>query len=93
MTYRYHNHSFRLPIDSYRTQEEIDQWMRRDPIELHRAQLIASGIITDESARQITADARAEMREAVAFAERSAFPEPAEAFTHLFTNPIPINGR
>jgi pyruvate dehydrogenase E1 component alpha subunit len=93
MTYRYHNHSFRLPIESYRTQEEIDQWMRRDPIELLRAQLIAGDVITDESARQITEDVRAEMQEAVAFAERSPFPAPAEAFTHLFTNPIPINGR
>jgi TPP-dependent pyruvate/acetoin dehydrogenase alpha subunit len=67
--------------------------MRRDPIELLHAQLIARGVITDESARQITEDVRAEMQEAVAFAERSPFPAPTEAFTHLFTNPIPINGR
>jgi acetoin:2,6-dichlorophenolindophenol oxidoreductase subunit alpha len=89
-TYRYHNHSFRLPIENYRTQEEIDSWRRRDPIDLYRAALIAEGVLGEASAQDLLAEVTKEMADAAEFAESSPYPDHEEAFNHLYTNAIAI---
>jgi TPP-dependent pyruvate/acetoin dehydrogenase alpha subunit len=63
---------------------EIEQWKRRDPIEAFRSRLRQQGVLDDDLAAAIEADAQAEMQHALAFAERSPFPEPAEAFEDLY---------
>ncbi|ONH27995.1 thiamine pyrophosphate-dependent dehydrogenase E1 component subunit alpha [Pseudofrankia asymbiotica] len=88
-TYRYDNHAFGLHIENYRTTEEREQWLRRDPIPLLRDRLVADGVLSDDAAKTVEDEARAEVAAAVDFARTSPFPEPAEAFDHLFTVPLP----
>ena len=43
LTYRHHGHS-RADPGKYRPQEEVEAWMKRDPIPLYRQRLIDSGV-------------------------------------------------
>jgi TPP-dependent pyruvate/acetoin dehydrogenase alpha subunit len=89
-TYRYDNHAFGLPVENYRTQEEIESWRARDPIEGFRAVLAAERVLTAAAADELLTEVQAEVENAVTFAEASEYPDPAEVWTHLFTNPIPV---
>jgi pyruvate dehydrogenase E1 component alpha subunit len=62
---------------AYRTAEEEAEWRGRDPIPRYARTLRAAGLLTRESDAALKADARAAIREAVAFARRGAEPDPA----------------
>ena len=88
-TYRYNEHAEGVGIPSiYRSEAEIDEWKRRDPIDIHRRRLKSAGLLTDAQADAIEAEVRAELKAAVEFALASEFPEPDEAFEGLYANPI-----
>ncbi len=89
-TYRYNEHAEGVGIPSiYRTAEEIEEWKRRDPIQIHRQRLLTGSVLTDARAIEIEDEVRAELRAAVEFAVESEFPDPAEAFEGLYASPIP----
>jgi pyruvate dehydrogenase E1 component alpha subunit len=89
-TYRYNEHAEGVGIPSiYRTEAEIAEWRRRDPIGIHRRRLVSAGVLTDARAAEIEAEVRAELMAAVEFALASEFPDPADAFEGLYANPIP----
>ena len=74
-TYRYVEHADGVPIPGlYRSSEEIERWKERDPISIHRAKLIAEGLLADAQAGEIEAQVRAEIQQAVEFALQSDFP-------------------
>ncbi len=89
-TYRFHNHAFGLPVENYREQAEIDEWRKRDPVDLFRARLLADGVLDDGGIKDIEDEVAAEIQAAVAFAESSPYPGLDAAFEHVYTNPIPI---
>lgn len=89
-TYRFHDHAFGLPAINYRDQAEIDEWRRRDPVELFRARLTAEFGFDDQAVKAIEDEVAAEIEAAVAFAESSPYPDLDAAFEHVYTNPIPI---
>jgi acetoin:2,6-dichlorophenolindophenol oxidoreductase subunit alpha len=89
-TYRYHNHSYKLPSRPYRDEAEVDEWRRRDPVQLFRSRLLAEDVLGDAEVKAIEDEVGEEIAAAVAFAESSPFPPPEAAFEHVFTNPIPI---
>jgi acetoin:2,6-dichlorophenolindophenol oxidoreductase subunit alpha len=89
-TYRFHDHAFGLPAINYRDQAEIDEWRRRDPVELFRARLTAEFGFDDQAVKAIEDEVAAEIGAAVAFAESSPYPDLDAAFEHVYTNPIPI---
>jgi len=89
-TYRFHDHAFGLPAVNYRDQAEIDEWRRRDPVELFRARLAAEFGFGESAIAGIEDEVRAEIEAAVAFAESSPYPSLEAAFEHVYTNPIPI---
>ena len=94
-TYRYREHAegmSRIVREPYRTEEEVEQWKRRDPIAIHRARLLEQGIATEEELTRLDSEARAAIEGALEFARQSPYPDPAELFDDLFTNPIPITG-
>jgi TPP-dependent pyruvate/acetoin dehydrogenase alpha subunit len=73
LTYRHGGHS-RADPGKYRPDEEVAEWMARDPIPAHRARLVADGI--DEAAIDaIVEDVRAAV--AAAEAEARLGPEPS----------------
>lgn len=89
VTYRYHEHSegLRLATD-YRDADERAAWLTRDPIVLFRAELLRRGVADEAALDALDADVAQEVADAVAFAHDSAFPDPAEAFTDLYSDPI-----
>jgi pyruvate dehydrogenase E1 component alpha subunit len=89
-TYRYNEHAEGAGIPSiYRSEEEIAEWRQRDPIEIHRQQLVAEGASSEAELREIEAEVRVEIAAAVEFALASDFPDPAEAFEGLYANSPP----
>jgi acetoin:2,6-dichlorophenolindophenol oxidoreductase subunit alpha len=87
-TYRYDNHAVGLHIENYRTAEERQEWMARDPLIIGRDALLGNNVLTDDAAKRIEEEVRAEIEQAVDFARTSPFPEPGEAYDHLFTTAI-----
>lgn len=80
-TYRWREHvgpgeDFHL---GYRTREEAEPWIRRDQAARLGAMLLPS------QREAIEREVEAEIRDAFAFAEASAFPEPGELYTDVFT--------
>jgi acetoin:2,6-dichlorophenolindophenol oxidoreductase subunit alpha len=76
MTYRHRGHS-KSDRNRYRTKEEIEAWMARDPIELFKRDLVRHGLIEEAQAQALFDDVAQEIDAAVAYAKDS--PEPAVA--------------
>ncbi len=73
-TYRHRGHSrFEKPV--YRTDEELQEWLQRDPIPRFRQFLLQENIISEQDVADILQQVHAELDDAVAFARQS--PEPA----------------
>lgn len=85
-TYRFMGHMGGKEVfeGSYRTEEEVEEWKKRDPITMFEADLLKMGVLTKEDADGIDKQINAEMDEAVAFAEQSPLPEPEEALEDLY---------
>jgi TPP-dependent pyruvate/acetoin dehydrogenase alpha subunit len=89
-TYRFENHAIGLPIENYRSAEEVEDWKaNRDPVKLFRTALTVRGFDPDEL-KGIDGEVAKEIAAAVEFGRSSPTPPPEAAFTHLYTNPIPI---
>ena len=59
---------------TYRSEEEVEEWRQRDPILRLRDTLEARGYLTPEDAEKFESEVKAEVEEAIEFAEAS--PEP-----------------
>ncbi len=75
-TYRFRAHSMADP-DLYRSKEEVEEWRKRDPIDLFAALLRKQGLLDDAGLAELEAEVAAEIDEAVAFAEEGPV-EPLE---------------
>ena len=82
-TYRYRAHSMADP-DLYRTKAEIEEWRRRDPIDL----FIAGQEIDASTVAELESRVAAELEEAVADAEAGEF-EPLEDLERDVYTPLP----
>jgi TPP-dependent pyruvate/acetoin dehydrogenase alpha subunit len=86
-TYRYYDHQgvkgLRIP---YRTQAEIDEWKLRDAIQLLEERAVAAGAIKAEEFAEVWARTRADAADAIAFAEASPFPDPADMLQGVYTD-------
>jgi len=76
LTYRYRGHS-KSDRQVYRTKDEVQAWMARDPIARFRSWLIARGWLSEAEATELEARARQAIEEALQAAEGD--PEPAVA--------------
>ena len=75
-TYRFRGHSVADP-GKYRTKEEVAKWMERDPIALLGQRIETLGIATAEQLQALDDEAKAQVADAVTFAEQSPPPDPA----------------
>jgi pyruvate dehydrogenase E1 component alpha subunit len=89
-TYRFMGHSMSDP-GNYRTRAEIERYQERDPLKLFSASLKEEGILSEAEMKQVDDEVRAEVEQAVRFAEESPLPEPEELFTNVYAEPIPKN--
>jgi pyruvate dehydrogenase E1 component alpha subunit len=83
ITYRFRGHSMADPED-YRTKEQVAQWRERDPIPAFTEQLEREQALTEEQREEIERRATEQVDEAVAFAERSPFPEPSALYEDVY---------
>ena len=82
-TYRFRGHSVADPA-RYRTKEEVQKWMERDPIAVLGQRIQGLGIATAEQLEAVDGEARAQVADAVEFAEQSPLPTPESLGEHVY---------
>jgi pyruvate dehydrogenase E1 component alpha subunit len=82
-TYRYKGHSMSDP-QKYRTKEELESYKAKDPIEAIRHAIEKNGYADEKWFEEIDAKIKAEVDEAVQFAEESPYPEASELYTDVY---------
>lgn len=82
-TYRYRGHSMSDP-QKYRTKEEVEEYKQRDPIEQVKATILENKILSEDEIKEIDAKIKAQVLEAVDFAENSPFPDASEAYKDVY---------
>ena len=89
-TYRVVGHHEGDPVvGTYRTQEEIDAWIKRDPIEMFRNRLVQDyGLATDEELGALERKIDGIVADALDFARASPLPDPATVHRHVYADPI-----
>lgn len=75
-TYRFMGHSMSDAVSgTYRSKQELEEYMKRDPINVLRAQMESLGEVDDAAMAALDDEVKAEVQDAWDFAEAS--PEPA----------------
>jgi len=82
-TYRQKGHS-RFDPAAYRPKDEVEQWLKKDPIPRFKAKLIEINALTEEEDQKLRRGAVAVVEKAVKFAMESPFPEPEEALKDVY---------
>jgi pyruvate dehydrogenase E1 component alpha subunit len=92
-TYRYEDHSEglnRILREPYRTDEEVEQWKKRDPISLHSTWLKEQGVATEEEIDSVWSEVSQAIDDALEFARNSPYPEADDLFTDMYADPLPV---
>ena len=92
-TYRYEDHSEglnRILREPYRTEEEIEFWRQRDPIDIHSKWLLENDVASQGEIDKVQNDVYEAIDDALQFARESPYPDEADLFTDMFADPIPI---
>jgi len=82
-TWRHYGH-FEGDAQTYKTKQEIEDWMKMDPIPRFRKQLIERGVFTQKDADKIDQAMDEEIDKAVKFAEESPLPAPEETLEDVY---------
>ncbi|MFH8656158.1 thiamine pyrophosphate-dependent dehydrogenase E1 component subunit alpha [Streptomyces afghaniensis] len=83
-TYRHFGHSRSDPA-AYRPAEEVERWLKHDPLDLARGRLAESGVGT-ETVAEADERARALVERAVEAAKAGPPPDPREALTDVWAD-------
>jgi len=85
-TYRFYNHhGVQVLGVKYRTDEELERWKQRDPIDLLEARLPELGVLTVEEMEAVHAEVEAQISEAIQFAEDSPLPDGSTLLDDVYT--------
>ena len=82
-TYRHKGHS-RIDPAKYRPKEEVEEWLRKDPIKRFREKLMQTEVLTETEIQQVEKEVLAEIDEAAKFALQSPFPDPEDALKDVY---------
>jgi TPP-dependent pyruvate/acetoin dehydrogenase alpha subunit len=86
-TYRWHFHAMRAtPPPETRPVEEIATWKARDPIARLEQHVLGLGVLSADAIATIREGVRTDLDAAVAFAERSPFPDPKDLLVDMFAD-------
>jgi pyruvate dehydrogenase E1 component alpha subunit len=86
-TYRFMGHSMSDAVSgTYRTKAELEEWQQRDPIVLLRMHMQEKGEITDEQLQKLDEELKAEVQDAMDFAEKSPEPPPEALFEDVYVD-------
>jgi acetoin:2,6-dichlorophenolindophenol oxidoreductase subunit alpha len=84
-TYRFYDHvGVRGMGLSYRTDAEVAKWKKRDPIKLLESLLAKQKILSAKAAKAVHDEVTQEVKDAVAFAEQSPFPDPSALLEDVY---------
>lgn len=83
-TYRYKGHSMSDP-QKYRTKEEVNEYKEKDPLAQVLNVIMEQGWLDEKGVEKAEAKVKAEVDEAVKFAEESPLPELSELYTDVYT--------
>ena len=84
MTYRHSGHSRADPA-KYRPKEEVEEWMKKDPVLMYKKRLVEAGVAQAELDK-IEKDAMATLDAATEEAKASPLPEIESAFTDVWAD-------
>ncbi|MEZ5059510.1 MAG: pyruvate dehydrogenase (acetyl-transferring) E1 component subunit alpha [Saprospiraceae bacterium] len=79
-TYRYKGHSVSDP-GLYRSKDEVKDYMDKDPVKVLEAKIVDEKIASQEEIDNIKDAIKAEIKEALQFAEESDYPPASELYT------------
>jgi pyruvate dehydrogenase E1 component alpha subunit len=82
-TYRFRGHSVADP-GKYRTRDEVQKWMERDPILILGQRIQTLGIGTEAQLRALDDEVKAQVQDAVDFAEQSPVPAPETVGEYVY---------
>jgi len=82
-TYRHKGHS-RMDPAKYRPKEEVEEWLKKDPIKRFQDRLFEMNVLTEDEKGEIERAVIAEVEEAVKFALESPYPSPEEALEDVY---------
>ncbi len=88
-TYRLSPHTSSDDDRRYRTRAELDEWIKKDPIDRFRKQLMEDGELTEDEDRELRAAVKREVNDAVVEAERAPDPAPEDALRYVFDEGAP----
>ncbi len=84
-TYRFYDHvGVRGMGLSYRSDEEVARWKKRDPIKLLEERLAEQNILSPDQAQAVHDEVTREVEQAVAYADSSPLPEPDDLLEDVY---------
>ena len=83
VTYRYKGHSMSDPA-AYRTKKEVEAYKAQDPILKLKALILKKKVADEAALEAIDRKVKDQIAQAVAFAEASAFPDPATVYRYVY---------
>jgi pyruvate dehydrogenase E1 component alpha subunit len=88
-TYRYMGHSMSDAVSgTYRTKAELDEYLKRDPINLLKSRLFESGEITDADLTAMEAGIKGVVQDAWDFADASPEPPPEALYEDVLVDTV-----
>jgi pyruvate dehydrogenase E1 component alpha subunit len=85
-TYRFYDHvGVRGMGLTYRTDDEVERWMKRDPIKLLEKHLVDQKVLTKKKIEAIHAEQLAAIKAGVSFAEQSPLPDPSTLLDDVYS--------
>ena len=91
-TYRYQEHSEalnRILREEYRSEEELQEWKQRDPIDLFKALLIEQNIYSEEEINELQDNVAETVNDALEFARESPYPNEEDLLEDMYADPLP----
>jgi pyruvate dehydrogenase E1 component alpha subunit len=86
-TYRFMGHSMSDAVSgTYRTKQELEEWQQRDPIVLLRMHMEKKGELTEEALHKLDDEIKAEVQDAIDFAEKSPEPPPEALYEDVLVD-------
>ncbi len=83
-TYRLVPHTSSDDDRRYRPRAELEEWMKRDPIDRFRHRLFDDGVLDPDEDRELRAQIKREIEDAVKRAEAAPDPAPEDALKHVY---------
>jgi len=84
LTYRYEGHESGDPAETYRSDQEVQAWMKRDPIVLFRGSLSSMGVLSKNQTAALEREAKQKVDIALDLARRAPVGDAQEAVSDIF---------